>query len=165
VVLTLLLGRLPFDQQREDSQAKVRDQFEEDAVSMDVLMNAIKFSLSHVAHQANIDRALDAESLNDGAVMIFHAEMLAIGKPVENLHSIFFIMGPRPPGRFRQRRDLLEALEGVAGWPHDPHTVIGDQLREAIHIVGHRSNLQIVLNECLIGLTEGVSHRCTCFLC
>ncbi len=30
--LRLLLGRLPFDQQREDSQAKVHDQFEQESL-------------------------------------------------------------------------------------------------------------------------------------
>lgn len=70
---------------------------------MDILMDAIKFALPHVAYQANIDRALDAKSLNDGTMMIFHAEMLAVGKPVENLHFVLVIVDSCSPGHFCQR--------------------------------------------------------------
>ena len=56
--------------------------------------------------------------------------MLTVGKPIQNLHFVLFIVSSRPSSRLRKRRDLLEALESVTGGHHDPHAVIGDQLRE-----------------------------------
>src|SRR2546423_994607 len=122
-------------------------------MGMYVFVNAIEFSIPHVAHEANIYRALDAQSLNNGAMKIFHAEMLAVGKPMKNLHFIHFIVGSPAPSRFGKHRDLLGALEGVAGRHHYPNAVIGYQLRETIHIVGNSSYLQVFLNEYLIGLS------------
>jgi hypothetical protein len=126
---------------------------------MDVFMDTVKFALAHVAHETDVDRATEAKRFDHGTMLALHTIIVALCKPVEDRHTVSFVMSPRASGGFREHRNLLEAPEGMAGWHHDPHAVLSDQLTESIHIIGHGGNPQVLLNQCGVGLAEGARHR------
>ena len=155
-----LLGCFPSHKLGQGPQAQAHYQLEPEAVGMHILMDPIKLALPHMADQTNIDGAFDGQSLKDRTMMIFHTELLTVGPPVENLDLVFIVVAACPSGQFRQRRDLRISREGMAGWHHDPHAVLRDELREVIHVVCIRRDVQVGLNERLIGWIKRVLlHR------
>lgn len=44
----------------------------------------------------------------------------------------------------------------MASWHHDPDAILRDELREVFHIIGVRGDVQISVNERLIGWAKRV---------
>lgn len=70
-------------------------------MGMHILMDSIKLAFLHMADQTNIDGASDGKSLDDRAVLIFHAELFAVGPPVENLDLECLVVEACSSGQFR----------------------------------------------------------------